>query len=491
MTQSENGEEPSICTKVTELFGSKPGGTFEVLRIAIPLIISAAGHAVNLFTDRMMLAWHSADAVSAVLPAGLTCFAASSIFFGTAGYANAFVSQYVGAKRPERVGPSVWQGIIFALLGGMFMATGWFWAAPLFRLFGHPADIQVGEVSYFRLMAAGTCIMLLSMTISSFWGGRGRTKVIMFINFLTTFLNVVFNYGLIFGHYGLPAMGIEGAAIGTLSAEFIGLAIYVCLFLRPAMRKAFNTWPEKLFNAELFGRLVKYGLPSGIQLFLDMAAFNTFVVILGRYGKTVQEASAIVFSLNAIAFIPMIGLGQTVSILVGQSVGAQDIPRAKRAVRSGVMITLLFMGSMAALFVIHPQIFLQLFVRPDDPTQADAFALAKQILYFVAAYTLFDGTFIIYGSAIKGAGDTAFSMWVGSFMAWFLYAIPCSIAAYMGASIWTLWSILVIYIVTESAIFYWRYKRGRWEKMSVIDRNDPNAPPTDNSPMPSPAEEIE
>lgn len=469
----------------------KPGGLTEVLRISIPLILSAAGHAVNLFTDRVMLSWYGADAVSAVLPAGLTAFAASSIFFGTAGYANAFVSQYVGAGRPERVGPSVWQGIIFALLGGAFMATGWFWAGPLFKLFGHPAEIQEGEVTYFSIMALGTVIMLLSMSISAFWSGRGRTKVIMMVNLLVTILNVVFNYGLIFGNYGLPSYGIQGAAMGTLSAEAVGLLIYIFLFLRPSMRKAFNTWPERLFDRALFGRLVRYGMPSGIQLFLDMAAFNTFVVILGRYGKTVQEASSIVFSLNAISFIPMIGLGQTVSILVGQSIGAKDIPKAKRSVRSGIILTLIFMGVMATLFVVCPNLFLQLFVRPGDPGQAETLALARQILFFVAAYTLFDGAFIIYGSAIKGAGDTAFAMWVGSAMAWFCYALPCSIACAFGASMWVLWSILVAYVVIESLVFLLRYNHGAWERMSVIERRDPEAPPPDNSPMPSLAEDIE
>lgn len=469
------------------LFAPKPGGLLEVLRVSIPLILSAAGHAINLFTDRMMLAWHSADAVSAVLPAGLTCFAASSVFFGTAGYANAFVSQYCGAKRFDKVGPSVWQGIFFALLGGAFMATGWLWAGPLFKLFGHPPEIQAGEVAYFRLMAAGTIIMLLSMTLSSFWGGRGKTHVIMLVNLLVTVLNVVFNYGLIFGNYGLPAMGILGAGTGTLCAEGVGLLIYVSLFLRPSMREAFNTLPKPLFDAELFGRLVKFGLPNGIQLFLDMAAFNTFVVLLGRYGKTAQEASSIVFSLNAISFIPMIGMAQSVSILVGQAVGAKDIPMAKRSVRSAAILTLLFMGTMGALFVACPQLFLQLFEREGDPGQAEAFAMAAKLLWFVAAYTLFDAIFIIYGSAIKGAGDTAFAMWVGSLMAWLCYALPCALAYALGASIWTLWGIMVAYVLSESFIFFWRYKKGAWERMSVIERKGP----PDNSPMPSPASEIE
>ncbi len=465
----------------------------ETLRVAIPLILAAGGHAVNLFSDRVMLSWHSSDAVSAVLPAGLTCFTASCIFFGTVGYVNAFVSQYVGAKRPERVGPSVWQGIFLALFGGLCMATGWLWAAPLFNSFGHPSEVLAKEISYFRLMAAGTVIMLLSVALSSFWGGRGRTKVIMLVNMLVCVLNVSFNYCLIFGHGGFPALGIEGAAIGTLSAEAVGLLIYIGLFLRPSSRRDFNTWPSKLFDRELFGRLIKYGAPSGIQLFLDLAAFNVFVVIMGRFGHVVQEATSIVFSLNALSFIPMIGLGQTASILVGQAIGARDLDKAHRAVRSSVALTVIYMGSMGILFVAWPELFLQLFSRPDNPAQAEVFALAKQILWFIAAYTLFDGVFIIYGSAIKGAGDTAFSMWVNSLMAWLCYAIPCMAAFHFGCSIWVLWCILVFYVVLESLVFYLRYSHGAWERMSVIERKkpiDPEEPPSVGG-MPSQADEIE
>ncbi len=480
----------SFRAKLAEVFSRGPGGISELLRVATPLILAAGGHAINLFSDRIMLAWYSADAVSAVLPAGLTCFTASCVFVGAVGYTNAFVSQYFGAKSFERVGPSVWQGIFLALLGGLFMASGWFWAGPLFRFFGHPESVFAGELSYFRLMAPGAVIMLLNIALSALWGGRGRTKVIMLVNFLICALNISLNYCLIFGKLGLPALGITGAAIGTLCAEAAGLLVYAGLFLRGSMRRVFNTWPERLFDAELFGRLVKYGLPSGIQLFLDLAAFNVFVVIMGRFDRVVQEATSIVFSLNALSFIPMLGLGQTVSILVGQAIGARDVDRATRSVRGAFFLTAAYMGAMSLLFVLWPELLLQLFVRAGDASQAEVFELTRTLLRFIAAYTLFDGVFLIYGSAIKGAGDTAFAMWINSAMAWFCYAIPCMIAYKLGASIWILWSILLCYVVAESGVFYWRYKSGPWKRMSVIGRGK-ERPPTDNSVLPPPGGDIE
>ena len=100
------------------------GGILEVLKIALPLIMASAGNALNLFTDRVMLTRYSEEAMSAAFPAGLTAFSLSCVFIGTAGYAGAFVAQYVGAENPRRVGVSVWQGIFMALAGGALMAAG-------------------------------------------------------------------------------------------------------------------------------------------------------------------------------------------------------------------------------------------------------------------------------------------------------------------------------------------------------------------------------
>ena len=112
----------------------KPGGLFQVLGIATPLIFASAGHALNLFFDRVMLARYSQEAVNAALPSGLTNFTISCFFVGVIGYANSFVAQYTGADADHRVGPSIWQAFWLSVIGGILMATGYFWAEPLFRM---------------------------------------------------------------------------------------------------------------------------------------------------------------------------------------------------------------------------------------------------------------------------------------------------------------------------------------------------------------------
>lgn len=450
------------------------GGILEVLKIALPLIMASAGNALNLFTDRVMLTRYSEEAMSAAFPAGLTAFSLSCVFIGTAGYAGAFVAQYVGAENPRRVGVSVWQGIFMALAGGVVMAAGALFAKPLFDFFGHEAEsLRPLEVKYFTILMLGTVIPLLNVAFSTFWGGRGRTAVIMTVNLFVTLSNIPFNYLFIFGNrfhlplvgeLVIPELGIAGAAIGTILAGLLGVLLYSALFFSRGNRETFGTLTQ-VWDWKLFCRLIRFGAPNGIQFFLDLAAFNAFIIILGRINQTVLAASGIAFALNSIAFIPMIGIGQTVSILVGQSIGAGNIPHAERSVRSARILILMYMACMATMFVIYPDPVLSLFrLQPGEVMD-----MTRRMLRFIAAYLLFDGMFILYGNAIKGAGDTRFAMIMGAGMAWCLFALPCIGAYALGASVWVLWYICVGYIMISGLVFYLRYRTGKWKTMRVIE----------------------
>ena len=142
-------------------FLSNEGGMWEVLKIALPLILAASAHAVNLLADRIMLAHYSDTAVAGSMAAGLTSFTLSCFFLGIIGYTGTFVAQYFGAGAYDRVGTAVWQGIFLSVLGGGFLASGWFWGGWLFSRFGHDPAVVTEEVEYFRLLSLGGILLLL------------------------------------------------------------------------------------------------------------------------------------------------------------------------------------------------------------------------------------------------------------------------------------------------------------------------------------------
>lgn len=450
------------------------GGIWEVLKIAMPLILAASTHAVNLYVDRAMLAQYDYDAMGASFASGLTNFTCTCLFMGLIGYTGTFVAQYAGANQPKRIGISVWQGIFMAIAGGVFMWTSILWAKPMFELFGHDKHLIPLEISYFKILSIGAIFMLIQNALSCFWSGRGKTAVVMGVSFFTMCINIPLNYLLIFGKFGFPELGIAGAAWGTVIACIAGCVTFFALFVSPRARRHFGTWGN-FIDWELFRRMLRYGFPAGVHLFLDLAAFNVFAIILGRYGEAIQEATSIAFGINNISFTPILGVGQAICILVGQSIGAKDIPHAVKCVKSARSLLLVYTVCMTCLFVFGQEIVMAPFAK-GGADEAESLKLAGTMLKFVAAYLLFDNIVILYSNAIRGAGDTKFAMYLICIAAWGGLGIPSIVIYMMGGSVWALWSLLVGYIVVLGICFYWRYYTGKWKNMRVIEDTLPSSP---------------
>ena len=457
--------------------GGASGSIFEVFRIALPLILSNSCHAVNMFVDRLMLARHSQEAVAAAFTGGLTNFTIACVFVGTIGYTGTFVAQYEGARHRERIGSAVWSGVWLALLGALLLGSGVFWAEPLFAIFRHEPEVARQEVVYFTILCKGAGLFLLNNALSCFWTGRGKTTVVLVISAIITLFNLPLNYIMIFGRCGCPELGAAGAAWGTVLAAGVGTLVYFAAFLAPSAERHFRT-RRPVFDFPLLKRMIRFGLPAGLHLALDLFSFNTFSLLLGSYGVAVHEASSITFGINNIAFCPMMGIGMTAGILVGQAIGAENVPLARKSVRNCIVIVEAYTLVMSALFVFCQPLMLGPFTRPGDAGQLETLRIAGYMLYFIAAYLFCDGFNITFSSALRGAGDTRFPMWVMSTVGVFGFALPCLLLFIFGRPWWTLWIAFDAEILLLCLIFSWRYRQGKWTKMRVIEvgaNRDPDA----------------
>lgn len=463
------------------------GGIGDVAKVAFPLVIASLGHALNLFTDRVMLAAYSHQAMAAAFPSGLTAFTLSCIFLGAVSYAGVFVAQYTGAKQLPQVARSVWQAVFLALAGGTLMAGTAFFAEKIFAFFGHAPELQPLETIYFQILVCAGYIPLLTAAFSVFWSGQAKTGMIMMVNIIITVINIPLNYLLIFGYklnigqldLSIPEMGISGAAYGTVGAGTAGLLIYIFAFFSRKNRQDFGTL-RFVYAPELFRKLVRFGTPNGIQLVLDLATFNIFIVLLGKISEPVLTASGVVFSAYSLAFNPMLGCGQAAAILVGQGVGAKDIDFAERSIRSIRFLLFSYSLAMLIICVFFPELVFTTFNLPDGEVKY----LTRVMLLFTAVFMFFDAMNVLYSNAVKGAGDTYFVMVSGMLLGWLTFALPCAAAYWFfsgnyalerfGAEyaktlcVWTLWTIIDIYIFLLGVIFYIRYKHGKWKNMSVI-----------------------
>jgi MATE family multidrug resistance protein len=346
---------------------NSPGGYREVLAVAVPLILSTASWSVQTFVDRMFLSWYAPEAIAAAMPAGMVYFSIVSVFMGTAGYASTFVAQYYGAGRYHRIGPALWQGVYISSIGGIVLICAIPFAQHIFQLVGHDKLVQYNEVEYFRIICLGGGPYLASYALSGFYSGRGKTWPVMWVNIFATVVNLILDYALIFGHWGFPQMGIKGAGIATVIAGVFSFFAFLALISIGAHNQTYHTimgWrPEK----ELFVRLLRFGVPSGVQFFLEMASFTTFILLVGRLGTTSLAASNIAFNINTLAFMPMIGCGIAISMLVGQYLGADKPDLAQTSVYSGFHLTFVYMTSIAAAYVLLPDVFVTPFALKADP----------------------------------------------------------------------------------------------------------------------------
>lgn len=454
-----------------------PGGCGEVLRIAFPLILSTGAHSVQMFIDRMFLMWHSSDAMAAGLQAGIASFVPVSLFMGTAGYVNTFVAQYTGADRPLRVGPAIWQGIYFALAAGVLMLTMIPLAGPIFDWMGHAPRIREQEIIYFKIMCLAATPTLVSSVISGFFTGRSKTLIVMYVTIFATAINIVLDYCLIFGNLGFPRLGIAGAAIATLTASVCAAGIYLALFFRRPNRRQFASVSGWRLDRDLFTRLMRYGLPNGVQFMLDILAFALFIVFVGRMDKYAFAATAMTFQINTLAFLPMMGFGIAVSTLVGQALGKNDARLATRSTWSACYMTFAYMTLIAAGYWFVPQIFLFPFAARANPAEFAAIEpIARSLLCFVAFYCLFDTGNIIFSAALKGAGDTRFVMAIAVVLSWVVMVIPCYLAVKLGWGLFVAWGAVTAYVCILALVFLLRFRAGKWKTMRVIEAPVPTVP---------------
>jgi MATE family multidrug resistance protein len=344
-------------------------------------------------------------------------------------------------------------------------------AEPAFRLIGHSPSIQQHEVIYFQIMCLGGGTYIGSYALSGFFSGRGKTWPVMWVNAATTVVNLVLDYALIFGYWGFPELGIRGAAIATVVAGVFSLLVFFALLLSGRKDRIYHTRRGWRLEKELLIRLLRFGFPSGMQFFLEIAGFTGFVLVVGRLGTASLAATNIAFNINTLAFMPMIGCGIAISVLVGQYLGAQKPDIAQSAVYSGFHLTFVYMASIAAAYVLLPDLFVAPFAHRADPQVfGEIYGYSVILLRFVAIYCVFDTMNIIFCSAIKGAGDTRYVMIMTTILSFFVLILPVYLALeVLELGLMVAWLFATVYIILLGVTFYLRFLGGKWKSMRVIE----------------------
>lgn len=445
-------------------------GYKEVLLLAIPLIVTTCSGSVQSFIDRIFLANLDSNALAATVPAAMICFSFIALFMGTAGYVSVFVAQHFGAGDDSKVGASVWQGFYIIAPSLLVVIPVFVFVEPIYAWIGHDPIIQIIEAKYTRVLILSVPIMIVSACLTGFFSGIGRTPVVMWSTLLVTILNLILDYGLIFGNWGMPKMGVEGAAWATVISLSVGAAVQLWIFLSAEYRQRFAThlhwWP----NGFMFKRLLRFGLPLGIQAQVGGLATTVFVLLIGKIGIAELTAHSIAMNIFMLAIMPVGGLTIAVSVLVGQRLGSSDPDGAERVTYSAMHLAAIVFVAAGLMLAALPAWFTSPFSQGMSPsTYAVTVPLVHTLLRMLSVVCLFQAVSGMMTGALSGAGDTRFIAGVGIAASWLLLVLPTALLNYFwgGHLLWS-WGFFLINGFFMCLVCWFRFRAGKWKLIRVV-----------------------
>lgn len=447
-------------------------GYKEILNLAWPLVLSTCSVTIQQFINRIFLTWYSSESLAAATPAGAISFLAICLPIGIVSYVSTFVAQYHGAGMSRKIAGCIWQSIYLSILFSALVLCVLPFSSQLFALTKHSHNLQILEVTYFNIMVAGSFFGICGSAISGFFMGLGKTRILLGVNILATVVNIILDYTLIFGHFGFPEMGISGAAFATIISGAVSLSAFVYLLFSKENRDEYYTHTGWQINMKMIKRLIRYGLPNGMQLSVDVLIWSIFLLFVGRLGIIDLAATSIAFQINSVAFMPVLGVGSAVGIIVARELGKNLAENAYKSVISALQIAVFYNMLIAILYVALPVIFIYPFTSKADMTQVDQlYRLMVILLRFMAVYVVADSITITLASALRAAGDTIFVMCSLLILGLFCIVIPTYYAIRPGGGgILLAWSLVTAYVFILSITFSLRFRQGKWKHMRIIEK---------------------
>lgn len=443
----------------------------QIIHVAWPLIIANSFWNLQLTIDRIYLGMLSTESLGAAMAVMGVFWVPMALLQGTSAYITTFVAQYYGAEEQEKIGEATWQAIFVAFFGGVAFIFLNFLSPWFFSLVGHSQNIQHLEVQYYNSVAYSALPTALVAVCSGFFTGLGRTKMVIGINLVGLILNALLDYIMIFGKFGFPALGIEGAGYATALATYGAALFGFFLLFNSENELKFKIYSSIRLNLKLLKQFLKFGLPSGLQWALEGLAFTVFLIIMGRLnnGEAALASSSIAVTVMMLSVLPSMGVAQAVMTLVGQNLGEKNPEKAEEMTWAGVQVSLIYMSCIAFTFLTIPNFYLSWFTNNENPDLWNQVqALAPQILKIVALFTILDSMYLNISFALKGAGDTRFVSLIALLVPWPIMVLPTYLVKdWNNAVIWA-WSFAAVYSLTTVAILFFRFKHGGWKSMSVI-----------------------
>ena len=440
----------------------------EVIRVALPLMVSAGTFSLVLFADRTLLLWFDGQSMSASMAGGNLFWVLVCCPVGIASMTGAIVGQYIGAAEDARVGRFLWQSVWMSLLTAPLF-LGFAWMAPwLFRVTGQDASLISLEVTYLRLLMLGSVGLVMEAGLSGFFSGTERTSVIMWVSVISGILNFGLDVLLIFGAGPVPALGIAGAAIASTISFWFKAVCYAVLLWWVHDEARFRIRGGIAFDLSLLRKLLFFGFPTGLMYLTESGGFAVIVLRIGRLGDLPLRATTMAINFNMVAFIPLVGVSVAASVLVGRHLLASGPARAVKSVYAALALGLVYSGIWLVGYLAIPDLMLSLYEwQGVDDKSFEAIATARGLLRFVAIYVILDATQLIVAGALRGAGDTWFVL-LGGLAASLVVLLAGMLGEPADDALHWWWWMITLWVWLLAAVMVTRFLYGGWKQMRMV-----------------------
>ncbi len=282
-------------------------------------------------------------------------------------------------------------------------------------------------------------------------------------------VNVIASYILIYGKFGIPALGIRGAAFGTLTGSLSAVTVLAAVYFGKKNNAEFFTREAVLFSASLMKKLLHFGYPAGIEMFFSLLAFNGLIMAFHSMGPATATAASIVLNWDMVAYVPLMGMEIGVTSLVGRYIGAKTPELAHRSTMSALKVGCVYSIGLLILFGFFTEP-LAAFFHPANAniTFAEAQPAAVAMLRMIALYVFSIVIVIVFVGALRGAGDTFWAMTYHVSLHWICVIVLFVTTRYLGASAVQGWACLIFTFLALSSIAWLRYRSGKWKQIQVL-----------------------
>ena len=441
----------------------------DILKLVWPLALGMVNNAVMQFTDRAFLARESMASLEAVMPASMLALIALGFFQSVVAYSGTFVAQYHGAGDEKRAARCFFAGFLIAFVSGWAMIAlvplgGW-----IFSLVGHAPEVIVREKAYYDICAYGGIFLFGQMAGQAYFTGIGRTRLVLAVNVIGNLVNVALDPLLIFGLWGLPKLGISGAAFATVLATMVQLLVFfvaaVVRFRSVGMRRSDYALGGTL---ALIGRILRFGIPAGGYSVLNLLSFTVFIFVTGRVGEVEFAVSNACFSINYLLFAPMEGFALGAATLVAQAQGRNDPEGAMRDGNRTLVLALATVATLSLSAVVFHRPILSIFAPADAAVSSSFHSLGFILCVLMASWQMFDAADVVVSGSLKGAGDTRFVFWWMNFVAFGIWIPMVLVLSRWHNTMVSLWATMIVYVVILCAGTLVRWFRGNWKRIRVV-----------------------